>query len=340
MGMPITKSDLMYDFPVELISTQPQYPPRVLFKAFDQGAREIPFSGVIDLFTKDDLLIINKTKVLPRRLFLDDFDIMFLDSEDELHWTVLFPAKKFKVGETISLPANVTLKLVEKGIPQKVVVNQKLDGNYFEKYGHFALPPYIQSARGQALPFEQDKKWYQTSWAEIPGSLAAPTASLHFKPEDMKSIKEKTDVAEVTLHVGLGTFLPVTSEILAEHKMHHEYVEIEKTTIEKIKLCQQKGGRVWTLGTTSLRSVEAWARGHLTEFEHYFAGQTDLFLKPGDEFKVVGGLLTNFHQPGSTLISLVAAFSSLEEVKKTYQFAIENKFRLFSYGDLSVWVHT
>jgi len=118
--------------------------------------------------------------------------------------------------------------------------------------------------------------------------------------------------------------------------MHHEYVEIEKTTIDKIKKCQKAGGRVWTLGTTSLRSVEAWARGHLKEFEDKFAGETDLFLKPGDEFRVADGLLTNFHQPGSTLIALVAAFSSLEEVKQTYKFAIEKQFKLFSYGDLSL----
>jgi S-adenosylmethionine:tRNA ribosyltransferase-isomerase len=335
--MQITKSDLLYDVPESLIATTPVYPPRVLYKPKDQKASEISFEEVFNLFQPNDLLIINKTKVLPRRIFLKDFDIMFLDSADEKSWSVLFPAKKFKVGDEIILPEGVSIKLIEKGIPQKVIADQALTPEYFNRQGHFALPPYIQNARGQSLPFEQDKDWYQTSWAEAPGSLAAPTASLHFKSEDMKKIRLKIEVAEVTLHVGLGTFLPVTSEILSEHKMHHEFVEIEKSTIEKIKTCQSKGGRVWALGTTSLRSVEGWARGHLTEYEDKFAGTTDLFLKPGDEFKVVNGLLTNFHQPGSTLISLVSAFSSLDEVKEVYKHAIQKQFRLFSYGDLSIW---
>ncbi len=350
--MQITKSDLLYDFPEQLIAQTPVYPPRVLYKPFDSSAEEISFDQIFDLFSKNDLLIINKTKVLPRRIFLKDFDIMFLESEsksnniskfdnseiiNEQYWTVLFPAKKFKVGDVIEIPGGITITLLEKGIPQKVKTSSPLNAAYFEKYGQFALPPYIQSARGQSVPLDEDKLWYQTSWAENPGSLAAPTASLHFKSHDIEKIKSKIEVAEVTLHVGLGTFLPVTTEILSEHKMHYEFVEIEKSTIEKIKFCQSNSGRVWALGTTSLRSVEAWARGHLKEYDDKFAGETDLFLKPGDEFKVVSGLFTNFHQPGSTLISLVAAFSTLEDVKTTYQHAVNNKFRFFSYGDLSVW---
>lgn len=335
--MAITKSDLMFDFPEELIAQTPHYPPRVALKMNNKPPIEIPFDDIYKLFEPRDLLVVNKTKVLPRRLFIPDFDIMFLETTDELNWTVLFSAKKCKVGDQISLPGGIVMTLIEKGLPQKVKVSDKLTSDYFEKNGHFALPPYIQKARGQDLPFDQDKQWYQTSWAKTPGSLAAPTASLHFKPSDMEKIKNKIDIAEVTLHVGLGTFLPVTSENLSEHKMHHEYVEIEKSTIKKILKCQKSSGRVWALGTTTLRSLESWARGHLVEYENHFAGQTDLFIKPGDEFKIVSGLLTNFHQPGSTLMALVSAFSSLEDTKQTYQFAIENKFKLFSYGDLSVW---
>ncbi len=336
--MTISKSDLLFDYPESLVARTPVYPPRVLLKLKDKECTEIKFQEIFKLFSEKDLLIINKTKVLPRRIFLESIDIMFLESTDELNWTVLFAAKKFKLNQEIKLPGDVTLKLTEKGRPQKVASNKVLDANYFEKYGHYALPPYIQTARGTSLPLDEDKTWYQTAWAEKPGSLAAPTASLHFKPSDMEQIKSRIQVAEVTLHVGLGTFLPITADNLADHKMHHEYVEIEKSTIEKIKLCQKNGGRVWALGTTSLRSLEAWASGHLKEYDKYFAGRTDLFIKPGDEFKVVGGLLTNFHQPGSTLIALVSAFSSLDDVKKTYQFAIENNFRLFSYGDMSVWL--
>lgn len=327
----------MYDFPESLIAQTPVYPPRVLKKLPHQSAQEISFDELFNVFQPNDLLVINTTKVLPRRVFFENFDILFLETQNEMEWSVLFAAKKFKVGEIIKLPGGAQLTLKAKGRPQIVVANKPLNADYFEQYGHFALPPYIQSARGVATPMDQDKLWYQTSWAEKPGSLAAPTASLHFKPNDIEKIKSKIPIAEVTLHVGLGTFLPITSENLSEHQMHNEYVEIEKSTIEQINKCKQNGGRVWTLGTTSLRSLEAFARGHLQEYDNHFAGQTDLFLKPGDEFKIVSGLLTNFHQPGSTLIALVSAFASLKDVKETYSFAIENKFRFFSYGDLSVW---
>lgn len=338
-SMSLTKSDLLFDFPPELIATEPQYPPRVLFKSPFHGPQEIGFQHIINLFEPNDLLIINKTKVLPRRVFTpENIELMFLDSPDQIHWSVLFPAKKFKIGDKISLPEGLSVELIEKGIPQKVKTNAPLTSNYFEVYGQFALPPYIQNARGDARSHENDKTWYQTVWAEVPGSLAAPTASLHFKHHDIDQLKQKIDIAEVTLHVGLGTFLPITAENLTEHQMHKEYVHIEKTVVQKIQNCLNKKGRVWALGTTSLRSIEAWARGHLTEYDTFFAGQTDLFLKPGDEFKVCRGLMTNFHQPASTLIALVAAFSSLDNVKQSYKYAIDNKFRLFSYGDLSIWL--
>jgi S-adenosylmethionine:tRNA ribosyltransferase-isomerase len=336
--MTITKADLLYDFPESLIAQTPVYPPRVLLKEPSKDAKEINFDQIIDCFQPQDLLVINTTKVLPRRIFLSHFDILFLESPDEIIWTVLFAAKKFKIGDVISIPGGVDLTLQAKGRPQTVVASRALDASYFEQHGHFALPPYIQSARQMAKPMDQDKLWYQTSWADQPGSLAAPTASLHFKPLDLAKLKAKITIAEVTLHVGLGTFLPITAEDLADHQMHNEYVEIKTSTVDQIRKCQEQGGRVWALGTTSLRSLEAFARGHLKEYEQHYAGQTNLFIKPGDDFKIVGGLLTNFHQPGSTLIALVSAFASLKDVKATYRFAIENKFRLFSYGDLSVWL--
>ncbi len=335
--MPITKADLLFDYPEALIAQSPIYPPRALVKAKNQSPKEIQFKDLIQLFGPHDVLVINSTKVLPRRIFLDEMDILFLESSDELSWSVLFQAKKFNIGDCISLPGDVKLTLKSKGRPQKVIADKVLEASYFERYGHFALPPYIQKARGQNLPKDEDKTWYQTAWAEQPGSLAAPTASLHFKDQDIASYKAKIKVVDVTLHVGLGTFLPITAENLNEHQMHTEYVEIKKTTLAQIKRCAEEGGRVWALGTTALRSLEAFAQGHLQEYDNHFAGQTDLFIKPGDEFKIVTGLLTNFHQPGSTLMALVSAFSSLNDVHLTYKFAIEQKFRLFSYGDLSVW---
>lgn len=333
----ITKSDLLFDYPQGLVALRPKHPPRVLFKEENETAREISFESILDVFDKDDLLIINKTKVLPRRIFVENFDVLFLESSDLIHWTVLFPAKKTKVGDIIQLPDGLQMTLLEKGLPQKVKLNQKIDDDYFLKFGSFALPPYIQQARGFAEPLAEDKLWYQTAWADQPGSLAAPTASLHFSNEDMVKLKTKINISEVTLHVGLGTFLPVSSENLEEHQMHSEVVVIPEKTIEAIERTKKNNKRIWALGTTSLRSIESWSRGYFKKEGNYFVGETDLFLKPGDEFQICNGLLTNFHQPGSTLMALVSAFSSLEDVKQTYQFAIKNKFRLFSYGDLSIW---
>lgn len=336
--MDISKSDLMYDHPQSLIALKPEYPPRVMLKRIQEDPMEIPFEQVFDLFDENDVLIINKTQVLPRRIFLEKFDIMFLSSTDGQIWDVLFPAKKFKMGQKFDLPDGVQIILMEKGRPQKISANKVLDEYYFQKYAVYALPPYIQSARGESRPQEEDKLWYTTLWGDQPGSLAAPTASLHFKDKDFQALKKKVNVCEVTLHVGLGTFLPVTAEILSEHKMHSEVVFIPKTTIDSIAQAKENKSKVWALGTTSLRSIEAWSRGHLNpQDDGGFSGETDLFLKPGDPIQVCDGLLTNFHQPGSTLISLVAAFSNLEDVKKTYNMAIDKEFRLFSYGDLSIW---
>lgn len=335
--MPITKSDLMYSYPEELVATHPQHPPRVLFKALNQAPKEIDFCNILDLFAEGDVLIINKTQVLPRRLFINDFDILFLESEDGKQWTVLFPAKQFKIGDEILLPEDIKLTLTQKGRPQKVVASKSLTSEYFQKYGDFALPPYIQQARGFNKPQKEDKAWYQTQWGSEPGSLAAPTASLHFKNEDLEKLKAKIKIVEVTLHVGLGTFLPITSENLAEHTMHSEFVSIPKASIKTIHNAKENQKRIWALGTTSMRSIEAFANGHLQETDTHYLGFTNLFIKPGDPFLICDGLLTNFHQPGSTLISLVGAFAGLDEVKKTYAWAIENRFRLFSYGDLSIW---
>ncbi len=352
--MSLTKSDLMFDYPEELVAVRPQKPPRVLWKQKDKAPQEIAFSDIAQVFREGDLLVINKTQVLPRRLFVGEFDILFLNALDSHTWEVLFPAKKFHVGSQWNLPDGVILTLKQKGRPQVVQTNVELTEEYFAQHGSFALPPYIQQARGERKPLAEDKQWYQTSWAEVPGSLAAPTASLHFSKEDLKALQNKIQIAEVILHVGLGTFLPITAEDLNEHEMHSEFVEIPKHTLMLIEETKARGGRVWALGTTALRALESYPRGHLQKLtterdatekvsiavestKDSVHGFTNLFLKPGDEFLVCDGLLTNFHQPGSTLICLVSAMAGYKEVMSAYEWAIENKFRLFSYGDLSIW---
>jgi S-adenosylmethionine:tRNA ribosyltransferase-isomerase len=178
-----------------------------------------------------------------------------------------------------------------------------------------------------------DKAWYQTEWNKNSGSAASPTASLHFKSEDLESLKSRGVIVQtITLHVGMGTFLPIKTDSLSEHIMHSEYYEIPEETIAQIEIAKSKGRRIWALGTTVARSLESFAQTGKK------SGDTKLFIQSGFEWRLTSGLLTNFHQPKTTLLALVAAFAGdLDLVKNIYNYAVENRFRLFSYGDLTVW---
>ena len=332
-------SDLDFSYPEELIATFPQRPSRVLWVDGPCEPQELSFSQLIEKISAGDVLVVNNTRVLKRRVFAGDLEILFLKRLDPWNWEVLFPSKKYKVGSTIELPLGVTMTLVEKGRPQKVKLNRELDESYFQQVAELPLPPYIQKAREARHTVDADESWYQTAWAKTPGSFAAPTASLHFSQEDILSLKDRgVHVVEVTLHVGLGTFLPVTAEDLNDHDMHEEYVEIGASAWGVIQKVRENGGLVWSLGTTTTRSLESVAQGLLSgDPVRGYRGFTKLLIQPGYQFKVVDCLLTNFHQPQSTLLALVAGFSSLERVKACYQWAIERKFRLFSYGDLTCW---
>ncbi|MEE6251420.1 MAG: S-adenosylmethionine:tRNA ribosyltransferase-isomerase, partial [Bdellovibrionota bacterium] len=201
------------------------------------------------------------------------------------------------------------------------------------------LPPYIQKARADRHEKKEDESWYQTAWAEKEGSAAAPTASLHFKDYHLKALRERgVEILKLTLHVGLGTFLPVSTENLEDHIMHKEWIEIPKLSLERIKLAKERGNKVWALGTTVTRSLESYANQLLEEQEDSYIGASDLFIYPPYTYKMVDVLLTNFHQPKTTLMALVAAFTDIDNLKKSYSWAIEKRFRLFSYGDLSVWM--
>lgn len=332
-------SDLQFEYPENLIGLEPQKPSRVMMVK-NAEPEEIPWKNFLELFQKGDLLVVNDTQVLRRRVFAGELEILFLKNESENFWQVLFPSKKFKVGDKILLPDNVEMTLVSKGRPQKVSLSQKLTEDYFLKYGELPLPPYIQRARQARHNQKDDLSWYQTVWAEKPGSFAAPTASLHFTTEDLNYLKNKgVHLCTVTLHVGLGTFLPVTTEDLNDHSMHVEELEIQKDVWEKILNAKKNGTTVWSLGTTSTRAIESVALGLIQKDDFgNFRGETGILIQPGYEFQIVDRLLTNFHQPESTLLALVAAFSELNTVKACYQWAIQRKFRLFSYGDLSCWI--
>ena len=293
--------------------------------------------------------MVNETRVLKRRIFTDNhIAILFLDmcssSFDEsgvapevgIFWEVLFPAKKYRLGDVIDLPGGVSMELIEKGVPQKIKTSQPLNEEFFSSYGELALPPYIQKARGERHSSEKDHVWYQTDWARVQGSYAAPTASLHFSQSDLDELEKRgVKVLPLVLHVGLGTFLPVRVEDLSQHKMHKEEVWIPEKTLDALN---KGSGRVFALGTTVARSLEAWAAGHLAPCEDGVRGHTDLFIRPPYQFSMVDVLMTNFHQPKSTLLALVSAFAGVESTMKGYQYAIEKEFRLFSYGHLSVWI--
>lgn len=329
--------DLDYEFPEELIATTPSRPTRVMWVQGNQQPIELTLPEVLDRIPPNDVLVINNTKVLKRRVFAGDIEILFLDkveeSENSNTWKVLFPSKKFAVGNEINLPLGHTMKLVEKGRPQVVQVTPALSESDFEKCAELPLPPYIQKARQERHNVKDDASWYQTAWAEKPGSMAAPTASLHFSEIDIDKLKKKgVQIIEVTLHVGLGTFLPVTVEDLNQHVMHSEVYEISAANWKLIQSAKSHGLKVWSLGTTTTRVLESVARtGRLS-------GETDILLQVGSEFKIVDRLMTNFHQPQSTLLALVSGFAGLETVKKSYAWAIERKFKLFSYGDFSIWL--
>lgn len=338
-------SEFSYSYPKNLIATSKAKHSRVLWCGDSQNQtapHETTISNLITRFKPEDVLVINTTKVIKARVTCrSGLEILFTkileSSSDGELWEVLCPSRRWsKQGEV--LPCGTPVELASHGLPQTLKVHRHLDFEYFEKYGDIPLPPYIQQQRNERSSREADTAEYQTAWAEVTGSLAAPTASLHFDVKDLERIRDRgAEVVPLCLHVGLGTFLPVHAEDLDDHKMHSEFVEIPHETLSTIERVRRSGGRVWALGTTVTRALEAWSQNHLEKTESGYRGETSLFIKPGYEFKVVDVLLTNFHQPESTLLALVCAFAGKDRVFQNYQWAIEKDFRLFSYGDLTVW---
>jgi S-adenosylmethionine:tRNA ribosyltransferase-isomerase len=323
-------TDLDFDYPERLVA---KFPEKSRIMYFVKTPSEITKLDLFEKIKAGDTLVVNDTKVIPRRVFSEtqNLEVLFLNELQDNLWSVLFPASRLK-GKKLKFPGNLEAELVESGLPQKIHVTQKLNTEYFLNYGEPPLPPYIQKARNQRHCMEKDFEWYQTKWAEIEGSVAAPTASLHFSSSDLDSLNQMgVNIQKITLHVGAGTFFPVKTENLEDHPMHTEYFEIDSTTWENILKAKNNKKKIWALGTTVTRALESAALSGKQN------GHTDLMITPGFDFQMVQGLLTNFHQPRSTLLALVAAFAGLENVKQAYQWAIEKKYRLFSYGDLTVW---
>ena len=297
-----------------------------------------------------DALVLNDTKVIPARLegvrVRDDgsatIEATLIERRGEDSWLALVkPAKRLQPGDRIRfghegrvcLLGNLDAMVEEKGESGEVLLRFDFHGPVLEEaieaLGHVPLPPYIASRRADD---ERDRTDYQTVYAANPGSVAAPTAGLHFTPELLKRIEARGVVlARVTLHVGAGTFLPVKSEDTASHRMHPEHGEISKATADALNSVRERGGRIVAVGSTALRLLESAAgdEGKLRPF----SGSTSLFITPGYKFRAVDALLTNFHLPRSTLLMLVAAFSGLQRMRRAYAHAIDQGYRFYSYGD-------
>lgn len=338
--------DLDYEYPEHLTATEPVENSRVLLNENATNS-EVSMEDLLSHFSQGDVLVLNDTKVVKKRIFAqiypikedrEPIEVLFLEKVGEKQWEVLFPSSRLKKSQSLLLPNQIKANLIQRGRPQRIELSEDIDFDYFANYGELPLPPYIQKARGDRHNVSNDDSWYQTAWAKNEGSAAAPTASLHFKDRHIAALKDRgVNVVYLTLHVGLGTFLPIQEEDITKHPIHSEYVEVLKSEWEKIQKAKNNGCKIWALGTTVTRSLESVAQNKLDENEKCYFGKTNLYIYPGYEFMIVDNLLTNFHQPRTSLLALVSAFSNLENVKSAYKYAVENSFRLFSYGDLSVW---
>lgn len=333
-------SDFYYDLPEELIAQDPledRSSSRLL--KLDKGSGEITHKHFMDLLEdleQGDCLILNNTKVIPARLFgvkentQTSVEVLLLKRTDKDCWeTIVRPGKKLRPGARIDFGNGVlkaeVLSVLEEG---NRIIRFEYDGIFEEildQLGEMPLPPYITHKL-------EDQTRYQTVYAKYEGSAAAPTAGLHFTHELMHRIAEKgVHIGYVTLHVGLGTFRPVKVDNVYEHHMHSEYYEVPKETADLVNRTKQNGKRVIAVGTTSCRTLESAADD--SGILHAQNGDTQIFIYPGYQFKILDGLVTNFHLPESTLIMLVSALAGQEQVLNAYQQAVLQRYRFFSFGD-------
>ncbi|WP_350344427.1 tRNA preQ1(34) S-adenosylmethionine ribosyltransferase-isomerase QueA [Proteinivorax tanatarense] len=292
------------------------------------------FKDIIELLNPNDLLVFNNTKVIPARIFgYKDtgakIEVLLVKKVDEFSWECLAkPGKKLKVGTVVEFSNEIKGEIMgDTDFGGKVIKFNFSDMDFMErleKAGELPLPPYIKET-------PSDYGRYQTVYAKEPGAVAAPTAGLHFTDDLLDKIDKKgINTAFVTLHVGLGTFMPVQVENVLEHKMHSEFYSIDKETINKIEDCKKSGGRIIAVGTTVVRTLETAANNSNLKAE---SGWTDIFIYPGFDFKVVDALITNFHLPKSTLMMLVSALASKQKIDAAYKEAVDEEYRFFSFGD-------
>ena len=331
--------DFDYYLPKELIAQHPaQKRDMSRLLVLDKKTGEIEhkhFHDIIDYLNAGDVLVINNTKVIPARLLgqkkggTAHIEVLLLKQVGETdQWEVLVhPGKRAKVGtEIIFGDGRLTAKVIADTDTGRIVEfsYEGIFNEILDQLGTMPLPPYITE-------YDGDMNRYQTVYAKFAGSAAAPTAGLHFTEELLEEIKQKgVEVIEVLLHVGLGTFRPVQVEDVTKHKMHTEFYSVSQEAAERLNKAKAEGRRIISVGTTSTRTLESAFKNGKIEAG---SGETDIFIYPGYEFKVVDALITNFHLPKSTLVMLVSALASKEYILHAYEVAVEEKYRFFSFGD-------
>ena len=333
-------SDFYYDLPQELIAQDPledRSASRLM--VLDKKTGKIQhhiFKEIVNYLNPGDCLVINDTKVIPARLYGAKvgtdakIEVLLLKRKENNIWeTLVKPGKKAKIGTKISFGEGLLIgevvDIVEEGNRLIQFTYEGIFEEILDKLGQMPLPPYITHQL-------KDKNRYQTVYAKHDGSAAAPTAGLHFTPELLEEIRAKgVNIAQVTRHVGLGTFRPVKVEDVTQHHMHSEFYVVEEDQAALVNETKKKGGKIISVGTTSLRTLESAS----TEDGILKAGSgwTDIFIYPGYRFKIVDRLITNFHLPESTLIMLVSALAGKEHIMAAYEEAVKDKYRFFSFGD-------
>ena len=339
MELKVKVSEFNYELPEELIAQTPiekrDESRLMVLNRKQQTIEHKTFKNIIDYLEPGDVLVRNNTKVIPARLYGKketgaNVEFLLLNRIEEDFWEVMVrPGRKLPVGTKVTfgdglLEAEI-LELLNDGNRKVKFSYDGIFNEILDKIGLMPLPPYIKEKL-------EDKKRYQTVYAQYEGSAAAPTAGLHFTEELLKKIQEKgVEIANVTLHVGIGTFRPLKVEKIEDHDMHTEHFYIKEEDVEKINNAKKNGKRVIAIGTTSCRVLESIANeeGLVKPYE----GDTQIFIYPGYKFKCIDGLITNFHLPESTLIMLVSALAGKEYIMKAYNEAVKEKYRFFSFGD-------
>lgn len=331
--------DFNYYLPEELIAQHPSDKrdnARMLVLDRKTGEREDKvFYDIIDYLNPGDVLVMNDTRVIPARLFghregkEESIEVFLLNNIEGKKWEVLVrPGKKMKIGSQVIFSDDLSCEVIDIKEDGNRVIEFDYEGVFGEildRLGNIPLPPYIKEKL-------KDPEDYQTVYSKNPGSVAAPTAGLHFTKELLEKIEAKgVKLAFLTLNVGLGTFRPVNEEEITDHKMHSEFYTLNQETADIINSAHENGKRVIAVGTTSVRTLESIYEkcGEIRAD----SGWTEIFIYPGFEYKAVDCLITNFHLPKSTLIMLVAAFTSREIILDAYKYAVEEKYRFFSFGD-------